>query len=409
MTDSSNRSPALYSTEFVSLIFILFFGFCNMSVFYSFYGYLERLGIASEWRGVIVGLEPMSAFFLRPAVSVFIHAGNALQFLRISMILLAGCLCAYMPTVSLPGLILLRICHGAAFVTLVSAGIALLVHFIPKERSAHGFGIMSLSSLVPYAVAPMLTEIAIRHFHNEAVIYAMVSILAVPGIVLISAVGTRIGKRIALIDPGSRQRPTMAQLGRNIRQTPVALILTMNFLVFFVYATVFYFMKTFMAEQGMASQVGVFFAVSMVVMIVLRTGLGRWMDDADKSRTIAAMAYFMTVYFAVLPRVNSFPKLMIAAFGYGVAMGYMLPLLNALMFENSSKQFEGINSNLMLFMMDAGFFLCPMVMGGVLASGEACAFLFTICSIISLIVVVLTVWLMRWQSTHCCPGANGAN
>ena len=163
-----NQPRKLYSAEFISLIFILFFGFCNMSVFYSFYGYLERLGISAEWRGIIVGLEPMTAFFLRPAVGVLIHAGNAVGFLRFSMILLALTLCAYTVTVSLPGLILLRICHGAAFVTLVSAGVAMLVHFIPPEKSTQGFGIMSLASLIPYAVAPMLTEIALRHFRNEA-------------------------------------------------------------------------------------------------------------------------------------------------------------------------------------------------------------------------------------------------
>lgn len=52
------QSPKLYSAEFISLIFILFFGFCNMSVFYSFYSYLERLGISPEWRGILVGSSP---------------------------------------------------------------------------------------------------------------------------------------------------------------------------------------------------------------------------------------------------------------------------------------------------------------------------------------------------------------
>ena len=240
----------LYSAEFVSLIFILFFGFCNMSVFYSFYSYLERLGISAEWRGIVVGLEPMTAFFLRPAVAVFIHAGNAMGFLRFSMILLALILCAYTVTDSLPGLILLRICHGAAFVTLVSAGVALLVHFIPQKKSAQGFGVMSLASLIPYAVAPMLTEIALRHFRSEAVIYALVSILAIPGIVLIIAVGPRIRSMLVKMDPGYLQRPAIGQLWQNIRQVPVILILSMNLLIFFTYATVFYFIKSFLVHSG---------------------------------------------------------------------------------------------------------------------------------------------------------------
>ncbi len=396
----TTQPQKLYSAEFVSLIFILFFGFCNMSVFYSFYSYLERLGISAEWRGIVVGLEPMTAFFLRPAVGVFIHAGNAMGFLRFSMILLAMILCAYTVTDSLPGLILLRICHGAAFVTLVSAGVALLVHFIPREKSTQGFGIMSLASLIPYAVAPMLTEIALRHFRNEALIYALVSIMAIPGIILIFAVGPRIRKMLVKMDPGYLQRPAIGQLWQNIRQVPVILILTMNLLIFFTYATVFYFIKSFLVVQGMGQDVGIFFAVSMGVMIVIRTGFGRWMDSGNKFRTLGGMALFLAAVCALLPWVDSLLKLFSAAGCYGMAMGGILPLLNSVMFEFSSRQFQGINSNLMLFMMDAGFFLCPVIMGTILASGGSYTLLFLICSGTTLVLMGLLAGLSRWQSVH---------
>jgi len=396
----TTQPQKLYSAEFVSLIFILFFGFCNMSVFYSFYSYLEHLGISAEWRGIVVGLEPMTAFFLRPAVGVFIHAGNAMGFLRFSMILLAMILCAYTVTDSLPGLILLRICHGAAFVTLVSAGVALLVHFIPREKSAQGFGVMSLASLIPYAVAPMLTEIALRHFRNEALIYALVSIMAIPGIILIFAVGPRIRNMLVKMDPGYLQRPAIGQLWQNIRQVPVILILTMNLLIFFTYATVFYFIKSFLVAQGIGQDVGIFFAVSMGVMIVIRTGFGRLMDSGNKFRTLGGMALFLAAVCALLPWVDSLLKLFLVAGCYGMAMGGILPLLNSVMFEFSSRQFQGINSNLMLFMMDAGFFLCPVIMGTILASGGSFTLLFLICSGTTLVLMGLLAGLSRWQSVH---------
>ena len=394
------QPPKLYSAEFITLIFILFFGFCNMSVFYSFFSYLERLGISPEWRGILVGLEPMTAFLLRPAVGVFIHSGNAMGFLRFSMILLALTLCTYTITTSLPGLILLRICHGAAFVMLVSAGVALLVHFIPREKSTQGFGIMSLASLIPYAVAPMLTEIALRHFRNEALIYAFVSILAIPGIILIIAVGPRVRSILVKMDPSCLQRPAIGQLLQNIRQVPVILILTMNLLIFFTYATVFYFIKSFLVVQGIGQDVGIFFAISMGLMIVVRTGFGRLMDTGNKVRMLGAMALFLASVCALLPWVDSLPRLFLAAGCYGTAMGGILPLLNAIMFESSSAQFQGINSNLMLFMMDAGFFLCPVIMGTLLASGGTYSLLFLICAATSLLLIALLAGLIRWQSAH---------
>jgi MFS family permease len=323
------------------------------------------------------------------------------------MILLALILCAYTVTLSLPGLILLRICHGAAFVMLVSAGVALLVHFIPREKSAQGFGVMSLASLIPYAVAPMLTEIALSHFRNEAVIYALVSILAIPGIALIFAVGPRIRNMIVKMDPGYLQRPAIGQLWQNIRQVPVILILAMNLLIFFTYATVFYFIKSFLVVQGIGQDVGIFFAVSMVVMIAIRTGFGQVMDSGSKVRTLGAMALFLAVVYMLLPWVDSLFKLSLTAVCYGLAMGCILPLLNSIMFECSSRQFQGINSNLMLFMMDAGYSLCPVIMGTILASGGSFNLLFLICSGTTLTLTAFLAGLSRWQSVHAALNAGG--
>jgi MFS family permease len=360
-----------------------------MSVFYSFYSYLERLGIPAQWRGIVVGLEPMTAFFLRPAVGVFIHAGNAMRFLRLSIILLPLILCGYTVTVSLSGLILLRICHGAAFVMLVSSGVALLVHSIPREKSTQGFGIMSLASLIPYAVAPMLTEIALRHFRSEAIIYSLVSILAIPGIALIFVVDSRIRNMLSKMDPDCLQRPEIGRLRQNIRRIPIIMILCMNLLIFFTYATVFYFIKSFLVTQGIGQDVGIFFAVSMCVMIVIRAGFGWVMDSGSKAWILGGMALFLVAFYVLLPWVDSLPGLLLAAVCYGLSMGCILPLLNAIMFECSSRQFQGINSNLMLFMMDAGFFLCPLTMGATMA------------------IVVLVASLSRWQSAHAALDAGG--
>jgi MFS family permease len=294
----------------------------------------------------------------------------------------------------------LRICHGAAFVTLVSAGVALLVHFVPREKSAQGFGVMSLASLIPYAVAPMLMEIALPHFRSEAIIYALVSILAIPGIALIFAVGPRIRSIIGKMDPGCLQRPAIGQVWQNIRRIPVILILSMNLLVFFTYATVFYFIKSFLAARGMGRDVGIFFAVSMGVMIFVRMGFGRVMDSGNKIWTLGGMAIFLAVVCALLPWIDSLLKVIVAAVCYGAVMGGILPLLNAVMFAYSSRQFQGFNSNLMLFMMDAGFFLCPVIMGALLAAGGSFRLLFLICSTTSLALMALLAGLSRWQTDH---------
>ena len=83
MTTPDNKK--LFTFEFFSLNLVIFFAFCNMAVFYSFFSYLERIDIPAEWRGFLVGLEPMSAFVLRLAAVPMLHVGNAATAMLIAL------------------------------------------------------------------------------------------------------------------------------------------------------------------------------------------------------------------------------------------------------------------------------------------------------------------------------------
>ncbi|HOD75843.1 MAG TPA: hypothetical protein PKJ17_07445, partial [Syntrophorhabdaceae bacterium] len=74
---------------------------------------------------------------------------------------------AYLQATTVPALIVLRIFHGAVFVLLTSAVIALVVNFIPGEKSGQGFGILSVATMIPYAVIPPLSEALLPRVRNE--------------------------------------------------------------------------------------------------------------------------------------------------------------------------------------------------------------------------------------------------
>jgi len=97
----------------------------------------------------------------------------------VSMILLIAVSCAYLAAVTVPSLILVRIAHGIVFVLLSTAAIALIVQFIPGEKSGQGFGIVSIATMIPLATLPPLTEAILPAVRNEADLYAGVSLLTV--------------------------------------------------------------------------------------------------------------------------------------------------------------------------------------------------------------------------------------
>lgn len=389
-------ATTLFSFEFISLVFVSFFAFCNMAVFYGFYSYLGQIGIPLEWRGFLVGLEPMTAFALRLVLVPLVHAGNAVVVMLGALVMLVMALNAYTWAMTIETLAVLRIWHGAAFVLLVSAGMALVVQFIPKEKSAQGFGVVSLAALIPYAVMPVLAERLLGSGISESRVYAIISVMALPGIVLLASIRRRVEARLGERDQAIMQRPSARELKENLRERDVLLLLAVNALIYFSHASVFYFMKNRFQFLGFVD-VGGFFTVSSVVMIAVRVLGGGLLDRLSKARATSVFLVVLAVLFVLFSRVASPLWFTVLAGFYGLCLGVILPLLNAAMFAVSPSHLRGVNTNLSLFMMDAGYFLSPYLGGALLAGGWPVAALFQICTLL-LLMAVACVGLLRTKA-----------
>jgi MFS family permease len=380
----------LFSFEFISLNLVIFFSFCNVAVFYSFFSYLERIDIPAEWRGFLVGLEPMSAFVLRLAAVPMLHAGNAATAMLIALTMIVTALCSYGWLVTIPGLIALRIFHGAAFVLLVSASMALGVHFIPREKSGQGFGFVSVSVLVPYAVMPLVTEILLRYTQDEAQIYRGVTVLAAPAFVLLFVLRSRLKSTLGGMEGALVRRPKLDEIRRNLREPGIVLLLAVNLFLYIAYATVFFFVKG-QAAASSISEVGSFFTISTLVMIALRLSGGLFFDKINKTRLLQVFTLLLVPCFVLFGHMNTDLMLYLLAGYYGLCIGFIMPLLNSLLFDVSPPRLRGVNTNLSLFVMDAGFFLSPYAGGAYIASGYSLGSLFNICAGFILANLVLLI------------------
>jgi MFS family permease len=378
----------LFSFEFLSLNLIIFFCSCNMSVFYSFFSYLERIGIPSEWRGFLVGLEPLSAFMLRLLAVPMLHAGNAAGAMLVALSMMVAALCSYGWVVTVPGLIALRIFHGAAFVLLVSASMALVVHLIPKEKSGQGFGFVSVSILIPYAVMPLITEAMLRYTQNEAQIYRGVTVMAIPALILLVMLRKRLKTVLGGMEGTLIKRPKLDDIRRNLKEPRIVLLLSVNLMLYLCYASVFFFIKGYAAANSIAG-VGAFFTISTTAMIALRLSGGLFFDKIDKTRVVQVFMLLLIPWFILLGHTNTGLEFYLMAGFYGLFIGFIMPLLNALLFDVSPPHLRGVNTNLALFVMDAGFFLSPYVGGAFIASGHSYSSLFMVCAGFALVDLAL--------------------
>lgn len=367
----------LWSFEFLALCLIIAVAFANISVFYSFYHYLGAIGIPIAWRGFLVGLEPMSAFILRLFVLPWLHVRNAYSVTMVSLILLIVASCTYPWVTTVPAMIVLRIFHGAVFVLLTSAVIALVVNFIPGDKSGQGFSVISIATMIPYAVIPPLSEALLPYVRNEADIYAVVSIFSVVAIFLLTALRGRLGDALRSMDGLLLRRPTFSEIRENLRLRSVVILLTTIFLIYLAHATLFYFLKD-LSLQIRTGDVGLFFTISMVTMISVRALGAALFDRTNKLSTLQKALALLIPCLILLP-LAAFPAVyyLLAAL-YGLCMGVILPLLNAVLFSASPPPLRGLNTNMTLFTMDVAYFLVPYLGGMLIALGAGFDVLFYI-------------------------------
>jgi predicted MFS family arabinose efflux permease len=385
-------NAALFSYPFVSLCLVALFGFGNIAVFYGLYPHLISMGISPFWAGWVLALEPLAAFVLRPFISPGLGPGNALPVMRASLIMIALALLGYAWAQSLPALICLRVFHGAAFVSLVSATTALLVHFIPPSRSGQGFGLFSLTTMLPFAVMPPLMEYLLQLVPDAGHAYAWVSLMTLPALVLLAPLGPHARRAQAEQTSSGRASAGLADIRSALRNAGVALVLGAGLLTFLGSTLLFFFMKDFAASIGLANA-GLFFTVSTGATIVVRLIGSARFDRMDKRRALMLTFLVLAGCYASYSLVASPLPFLLAASLFGACMGVAMPLLQSTLFHLADPSKRGLTANLMLSTMDAGYVLGPYLGGMMLGMGLAHADLFRLSALLA-----LGAWLLIRQT-----------
>ena len=393
MNTSPPPSGRLLGFEFAALSAISFLAFCNLSIFYGFNAYMERLGIDPAWRGALLALEPAAAFALRPIVSPLLNLANGVRAMALGLALVIAALAGYSMAVGLVELALVRVLHGVGFVVLVSAVVAVLVHYVPKERSGQGFGIFSIMTLLPYAVIPPLVERLLPGAGDEAGVYLLAAPLFLPAFLLLIPLGRRVRKRAAALPPHSMGRPTWTEIRADLRSPGISRLLLANLLVFTATTVVFFHIKDLLSVLGSANP-GLFFSISISATILTRVTCGPLLDRMNRAAMLALVLPALGLCLSLFGAATSPAWVMALAGLYGVSLGFVMPQLNAAMFVISPPHLRGLNTNLMLFTMDGGYWLGPLLAGFLAAGGMGYAGIFSLMAMLP-----LAAGIVAWSMT----------
>ena len=354
----------IFTPDFVALCLLIFLSYCNITVFYSLYVYLDALGIPQSWRGALIGASSLATMATYLLASPFLSPANASRTAGLGMLLLIGCGLAYLAATSPLALLAVRLANGVG-VALISAGaMTLLVSVIPAARSGQAFGIYSVAMLIPYSVVPPVFDWLSpgRIPYNTG--YAAMALALAPALLVVAV----LGRRLSRTPTAARQpRPSLGRMARNAAKRPVSQLLLVNAMYYLSFAALFFLAKSLFLARGIP-HVGLFFSIQTSCMILLRIFANRVFDVVPKIRLIRFCYIVTGGAFLALHAFHGQTMTYLAAVMLGCGMGVGSPSLNALMYEISDPAFRGLNANLMMLSLQGGSFLGPILGGAAVAA-----------------------------------------
>jgi predicted MFS family arabinose efflux permease len=372
---------------------------CVTALFFPFHAYLGHLGFSQEEAGFLIGADALSSLLVQPLVALLIHPGSARRWLAGGSLLFAGALfCAGESTAFAP-LLAARLLQGAGFSCVVCALISLIVESIPPQMSGQAFGWTSLVRLVPYAVIPPLFD------YCSVPPAAFGQVLHWAALLALAPIGMAFIFRWRQAPPAAQAKstpvsvaPGMAGALASLRRRPVVLLMLASLMLYSGYAAVFYYLRELAVALGMANS-GLFFSLAMLTMILTRLFGGPLFDRYDKVRLSTVGLVIVTASYAVLPLAGQAAIFFALALSLGLGWGIVMPLQAALMFDNSPANVRGLNQNLLLAMMQAGFFAGPAV-AGIVLSGTGFRGLFVATAAATAVAALATAALYAGKGRH---------
>lgn len=365
--DKPDQEPQkLLSRDFLLLFFMAMCSNSYIAVYYCFEQWMQGLGIAPQWRGVLLSSLFAMVLIFRPLTSVFMLRRSKLGAMVVSLLVTSLVMLAYpyvRPAGAVETILALRIIQGIALAVYSCCTVAVLVDCIPPGQSARGFALFSLTMLLPYSIIPALSESLIPLLGGEARLFAATALLGIPSFVMIALLARRLRTPEVPPQDGSLSR---AALWQAIRHSRLAFV-NLACLAFSMTTVIaIFFMKGLCGVTG--AHPAWFFSTYTTTIILVRLFGSHHLDTLPRYRvtTLCAGVLALCMLGLAWGPLWSFIPL---AFVYGLSLGLLYPLLAAAVYDRSTPQTRSVNSNIMMATFDASGMLAPILGGLVMQAG----------------------------------------
>jgi MFS family permease len=307
---------------------------------------VDELHGAESQVGLIMGAFAISAVLSRPISGRIVDLWSRKTGLRIGALIYAVSPALYTFAASVPVMFSLRFFHGIGIAIYTTAGSVFVADNAPPARRGEAMGYYGMAMNLAMAIGPALGVALIDHIGFDGLFW-VAALLGLLSFVLVQFLHEPV--RHYLHEGQALARPALFS---RVALFPgfVAMCMTMTF------GTVVSFLPLFV-QQHKLGNVGLFFVVYSVVVVVLRPVSGRLSDRFGRSAIIIPGMFFLVLSMVVLAYSASMGGLLFAAVLQGIGFGAVHPSIMALVVDRSTAHDRGpaLATVMMAFDIGVGF------------------------------------------------------
>lgn len=353
--------------------------------------YVAGMGASGLWLGIVLAVYSVTRAVLMPVFGwlsdrrgrkIFIASGLGACIL-ISL--------AYIPAVTIPSLIAVRIVHGVATAMIVPVATAYVGELTAKGREGKWMGRFNTVILIGVGAGPLLGGVMADHFGMSAAFITMA------GLYLVAFLGVIFRmKEVKSRGEQDRPRPSFRQMSRS----PRVLGLFAYWLTFEATMTAFMTFIPLFAIGNVnldLTRIGLLFGINVLVTSLLQIWTGKTADRYNRLAMAVIGGAFTCAPLAFIPVSTEFWHLVVIMAVSGVGVAVFMPALSAIQVEEGRKFGMASTGSSVAVSMAIGVAIGPVTAGIVNdLAGLPAVFYFS--AAIGIPGIAVFVWFNRYRA-----------
>ncbi|MFD1506932.1 MFS transporter [Georgenia yuyongxinii] len=325
---------------------------------------VDRFSASDSMAGLASSMFVIGAIVVRVVAGTLTEAVGRRRMLLLMMAVFVVVSLAYLPSSSMPLLLIVRFVHGMAHGLATTAVVTIAQSLVPPLRRGEGTGYFTLGSSLAAAVGSFLGVTLIERIGYEALFWASFT-LSVVGVVVTLAL------RVPSARPASARRVRTRGFRVSNLLEPTALpVATFMLLVGVAYSGVITFVNSYAIELDLATGAGAFFLVYSVVLFGARLVAGRVQDlRGDNVVMYPSLVLFVAGLLAIaVARTDA--VLLLSAALLGAGFGTLMSSGQAIAVARVMPHRMGLAVSTYFLMLEVGMGLGPLALGAIVTRAD---------------------------------------